>query len=287
MQRFLLYSKNKIFTSLTCILIIAVFITIRECDYPLLLHSEFAKVCFVPKYSEKLFYNLSLSYIAAYIFYIIQIYIPQTSMNRRACRILVKEFQKEYRLTKEFFFIINQIVHTTEKFTIQYGSKICPIYFKQDNSDNYILKRFSDINTLESLVNDIQKEFTTIENSKYYNELDSYIVEFHTLFPLTAIQKSYECIRYSSESACNLQVVSNDLLSPIEQFLSRLKYIVPECKEITFTRCIDFVLIEKYENACSNSGLSEHKFALRLKEHPNESKWSREKMEQLNSAFMH
>lgn len=285
MQRFLLYSKNKIFMSLTIILLIAILVTIRECEYPLLLHSEFAKLCFVPKYSEKLFYNLSLSYIAAYIFYIIQIYIPQTLMNKRACHILEEKFQKEFRLTTEFFFLINHIVHMTEASTIRYNIKLCTFYFKEYNGSDYILKRFSEINTLKQLANDIQKEFTAIENNKYYNELDSYIIEFHSLFPLASIQKSLECIIYSFETTNNLQVVSNDLISPINHFLHKMRNIIPGCTEVILSSCTDCSLIEKYENACTNSGLNEYKFALQLNKHLNEMKKDYENPSPVNTII--
>ncbi|MCM1122042.1 MAG: hypothetical protein NC416_05620 [Eubacterium sp.] len=264
MQHYIKYSKNKIFISLTVILVFSVFIIIRECDYPLLVHSEIFKLFFVHKYTEKLFYNLSLSYIAAYIFYIIQIFIPQTIRNKRACKILAMEFQKEYRLTKEFLFLVSQITKMEGISKIQYKSSFSSFYYR-DYSNN-ILKRFSEINTLEQLVQDIQQQFIAIENNKYYNELDSYIIEFYSLFPLTEIQKCLDCIIYSFNSTNNLNVVSNDLISPIEQFLIRMAYIMPWCTAVDISQCTDQLLIQKYDNAFENSGLNEFKFALRMKE---------------------
>lgn len=266
MQRFTVFLKNKIFVSLTIILIIAIFFTIRECDYPLLFHTKFAKLIFVHKYTEKLFYNLSLSYIAAYVFYVIQIFIPQTIMNRKAYHILISNFQQEYRSTKEFLFLVKQFIKTTEDFQIQYKSITSPIYYKESYYNNIILKRFSDINTLEQLVTYIRQQFTDIENSKYYDELDSYIVGFHSLFPISEIQKCLNCIKYSFDSISNLNVISNDLITPIDQFLHQMAHILPKCTEVAMSQCTDYSLISKYENAVKASGLDEVTFALSIKE---------------------
>lgn len=267
MQRFIVFSKNKIFISLTLLLLPAIFVIIRECNYPLLYHSRIFEFIFVPKYTEKILYNLSLSYIAAYIFYVIQIFIPQTIKNKRACNILITKFQKEYRLTKEFLFLVSQIVKMTESSQIQYKSSTAPVYYEESDYHNYnILKRFSEIGTLKLLVKDIQQQFIAIENNKYYDELDSYIIEFHSLFPLAEIQKCLDCIIYSFKSMNKLNVVSNDLLSPIKQFLNQMAHIMPKYTKVTITQCTDSSIINKYENAFKSSGLNESKFALRMKE---------------------
>ncbi len=267
MQRFIVFSKNKIFISLTVLLLLAIFVIIRECNYPLLSHLKIFEFLFVPKYTEKIFYNLSLSYIAAYIFYVIQIFIPQTIKNKKAWNILIVDFQKEYRLAKEFLFLVSQIVKMTENSQIQYKTSTYPIYYKESDCHSYnILKRFSEIGTLEQLVKDIQQQFISIENNKYYDELDLYIIEFHSLFPLAEIQKCLDCIIYSFKSMNKLNVVSNDLLSPIEQFLNRMAHIMPNYTKTAITQCTDSLLITKYENAIKSSCLSESKFALRMKE---------------------
>ena len=62
------------FGVLSAILIIAIIIVIRYCDFPIC-NNNF-KLFIKPENSDMLFYNLSTGYIVSYIFYILVNFIP-------------------------------------------------------------------------------------------------------------------------------------------------------------------------------------------------------------------
>lgn len=74
----LFYEFERLWLILTGINIIAIYFIIRGSTAPLLFNVNILRVLFYTDVNtDKTLYNIAISYFAAYIFYIIQIYLPE------------------------------------------------------------------------------------------------------------------------------------------------------------------------------------------------------------------
>lgn len=270
MQLFVKSDKNKIFLALTILLAIAVFIVIRECDYPLLIHADIIKKIFISNSTEKIFYNLSLSYIAAYVYYIIQSYIPETVKEKKALHILSDNLDKELRLVNEFLFLINFVIKDDRESSVMFNKYITPVFYKEYNCGNCMLRCFSQINTLKLTMNDIIETHHQIESSRNYCDLSSYVMSIHTRLPGKEMGVIIEGIEYSLQTTAESHLTSDIDLTKIYQFIDNMEKILPDSQKVLFEQCNDAILIQKYKNAFKISKLDEYRFAVTLNTNPYE-----------------
>lgn len=249
MQLFIKSTRNKIFTALTTMLILSIFIVIRTCDYPILLHSKLASKLFIPIYTEKLFYNLSLSYITSYIFYITQIYIPETIRAKKALDLLQNDLFDELQLIQEFLFLANHAISCSNESTVQYKEEITPLYYTEQNNSCYILRRFSNISTLKKVKDNITNTYNSIENNKLYCDLDSHIVQAHSSSPIKDINEIIDCIDHSIQNSEKHKLTSDNIINNVVQYNNRMQKVLLACPETIFRPCIDKEQILKYETA--------------------------------------
>lgn len=74
----MIYSYQKTLLKLTGVLIIALMFVIRGSTVPMLTENKILRLLFYSDpYGDKTLYNIGISVIAAYIFYIFQVYIPE------------------------------------------------------------------------------------------------------------------------------------------------------------------------------------------------------------------
>ena len=83
-----LFSYQKMLLKLTIVLLVAVFVVIKGCTIPLLLDNKVMRFFFYSTdKSDKTLYNIGISVIAAYIFYLVQVYIPEKIHCQKQLRI--------------------------------------------------------------------------------------------------------------------------------------------------------------------------------------------------------
>lgn len=268
MQLFIKSNKNKIFLTLTILLAIAAFIVIRECDYPLLIHANIIKKLFVSNCSEKLFYNLSLSYIVTYVYYIIQSYIPETVKEKKALHILSGNMDKELRLVKEFLYLINFVIKKDQESTILFSKNITPVFYKEHCCGSCMLRRFSEIDTLKSTMKDIIATHHLIESSRNYCDLSSYVMSIHTGLPSREMGAIIENIDYSLQTTAESHFTSDIDLTNIDRFINNMEKILPDSQKVSFEHCDDTILIQKYNNAFKALKLDEYRLAVTLNTNP-------------------
>ena len=79
----MIYDYQRTLIKLTIIVLIAVFIVIRGSTAPLLLDNSIMRFLFyTPIDEDKTLYNIGISVIAAYVFYLFQVYIPEKARFR-------------------------------------------------------------------------------------------------------------------------------------------------------------------------------------------------------------
>lgn len=104
-----IYYYQKTLLKLTGILIIAAFIVVRGSTAPLINDSPLLRYAFYSSPNgDKTLYNIGISVIAAYIFYIFQIYIPERNMFRQH-----SYFSDEHR---HLIYLLNQYTLAWQQF---------------------------------------------------------------------------------------------------------------------------------------------------------------------------
>ena len=104
-----IYYYEKTFRKLTVFLIVPGWLVIKGSTAPLIYNSSLLRLVFYSNPNgDKTFYNIGISLIAAYIFYIFQVYIPEKNMFRKH-----SYFSDEHRY---LIFLLNQYILAWEQF---------------------------------------------------------------------------------------------------------------------------------------------------------------------------
>ena len=133
------------------------------CDYPAIEGFEF-----LINNKQSIFYGVGLSIIAAYIFYIIQVFIPHKQLEKQAYNTLEKKI-KSY-LDKVYWVLVFceslcDIDRTNKKITIK---SVFARWSKNGDKSNWIVK--IDVSRYEK---GIEKSIDEIVGSGYYMQLES------------------------------------------------------------------------------------------------------------------
>ena len=112
--RFLFPQRNRILVPLTGLLFLMSLLIIKYCDFPLLLPERYFSFLICEPHTDKLWYNLGISYVAAYIFYIIQVYIPAYNAEKTALKDIHKRLSGLIRSIKRIRYLLFQMYELQE-----------------------------------------------------------------------------------------------------------------------------------------------------------------------------
>lgn len=119
--------------------IIAVFFIIRGCSYPIIWKNKLMIWIFCSDVNgDKTFYNIAISYIAAYLFYIFQIYYPEREKTKKFLSMTALDAYNFINQVMRFLFMWDYIAETTSDGTIT-NIKLDDFYYKSKVYD-YISK---------------------------------------------------------------------------------------------------------------------------------------------------
>ena len=106
----LIYDYQKTLLKLTIVLVGAILVVIRGSTAPVLVDNKMFRLLFCSEPTgDKTFYNICVSIIAAYIFYVVQVYIPEKHKMKKYISIFSEEHRYE-------IFLLNQYLLAWEKF---------------------------------------------------------------------------------------------------------------------------------------------------------------------------
>ena len=179
------YSYNKVLFLLSIILILALYITIRECQYPLLFDNTLFILLFTSKSSDATLYNISLSYIAAYVFYVIQVYIPQYINNKKGIYNIQKNLTTEIQLIDKLLCIYHSSIEINEDFIEINPSG--PIYIIEKHLDYAYLSRFTYQKSYIKMKQQILDLHASICTNPSISLIDTNLIQCISNIPLDAV----------------------------------------------------------------------------------------------------
>lgn len=166
----LFFEYNRICLLLTLINIIAVFFIIRGSELPILYNSKILDFLFcVEKNSDKTLYNIGISYLAAYVFYIIQVYYPERKKTKNA---LLNMKMPAYNLVlwiDRFLYVWElYVIENPEKLGTVKEVNIQTVYLKTDDGFVYRVDR----ERFENMIGRIEKAYEAIISAQSFYACD-------------------------------------------------------------------------------------------------------------------
>ncbi|MCM1182614.1 MAG: hypothetical protein NC337_04480 [Roseburia sp.] len=197
------YARNRILYSLSILLLLSICIIIRYCQYPLLIHSRLFEKIFVPASNDMTFYNIALSFVAAYIFYIFQVYIPATLNHYKSYKALSPNISKELDLLQKMIFICrNSLLISGNHIYIDTTPK--NFYFKTISNRGTCLHRF----TYEVSYKNYKEQLIELHNQIASNP-NFCLLDYSMLYNYYAIPTN-DFLRFMDSIAANM-AASQDL----------------------------------------------------------------------------
>ena len=188
----LFYEFEEMWIILTAINVVAFFLIVRGSTEPLSFNNVVLKFLFSGDTNvDKTLYNIAISYFAAYIFYLIQIYYPERKKTRNALLSTRTSVQNMMMWLYRFLFVWDIYKQDDNERETIIRAKIETVYLKDDTGFVYKVDR----ETLKSMVDSISKSYYDIINSPDFQNCD-YSLRRLFLSPNIAqyIERLYEII---------------------------------------------------------------------------------------------
>lgn len=220
------YDFERLWFLLTIINVIAVFLIIKGSSLPLLGDSDILHFLFYSSPTDdKTLYNISISYFAAYIFYIIQIYYPEKKKTQRALVSISLSVRNLINQTNMFLFVWGYFTkrNSPDDGTIL-GVDISKIYYKNKSGHIMAADKEELYNIIERIKNDYDKILNDISFQSCDNALRQLLLEidipyeanklFQTLLSAELLAKN--------PSTTILETYSNEDVADIRRRLRKL-----------------------------------------------------------------
>ena len=167
----ILFDYKKTLYLLSAILLVAIYFVIKGSMWPLLFDNELCRALFyTPNEGDHTLYNIAISYVAAYIFYVIQVFmsecrrtkiaIAQTKHDMFNCLHLCKIFIEGWKTYVDFNLYNSQ--GCIEKVNVQ-------LIYYQDFEGNIVQMTPS---FLETMVKEIAEEYQKIKENMDFRNAD-------------------------------------------------------------------------------------------------------------------
>lgn len=223
----LFYEFERLWLLLTAINIIAIFLIIRGSTAPLLVDNSVLEFLFcIDNTGDKTLYSIAISYFAAYIFYLIQIYYPERKKTLNALLSIRPYIHNLVLELSRFLFVWDTYkqVDANDEGVIT-SANIETIYFKTETGFIYKMngRRFRNLvmridKTYNKIINDVTfqecdyslRRFLLIEN------LDIFINRMHDLI------EEAQFLDEAGDVAIRYPIVKINRIKQKIQYLSKL-----------------------------------------------------------------
>lgn len=166
---------ERLWIILTILTIISGYLMLRGSTVPLFWDNDILRFLFLSDTDgDKTLYNIAISYFAAYIFYILQVYIPERNKTRKA---LVTTVLEAYNFTHQvniFLFVWKQFVDTDWSEGIIKKTKIRKIYYNEVGRDMVFTSSKDD---LRETIQRAKEEYDKVINNSSFQKADDKIIQ--------------------------------------------------------------------------------------------------------------
>lgn len=218
----MIYDYQKVLFKLTIVLFIGIFFVIRGSTTPLLIQNKILHwLLYSDPNGDKTTYNIGISIIAAYLFYLVQVYIPE---KRKVKRKMIG-FSEEHR---HEIYLIHQYILAWKQFLKEKG--ICQFRefdYELNHNDGGELTKEIYNETIEEIVECLER---IIKSPEFADSDSSYtdfiinsrcIIDGHLKFMDDQFPRWYDTTLNADDYELILSIVIKDM----ERVQNRLSYI--------------------------------------------------------------
>lgn len=163
-------SYEKLWIALTILMVISVFWMIRGSTAELLIDTKITRFLFCSAVNgDKTFYNIAISYFAAYVFYILQVYIPERKKTRRALETTALDAYNLVNQTMLFLFVWDKLTEKTSDGAIV-RVKCEKFYFINKLYDD--IAHEADASELKKIASRVRDDYEKIIENPYFSMVD-------------------------------------------------------------------------------------------------------------------
>lgn len=224
LKKFLKYERQRVLFCLTIILILAIYVIICDCDLPIVnIHPEiddYLEKIFVHEHEDKTLYNIAISYVAAYIFYIVQVYVPMVQNNKKGMILLKNEIEKYINNINLLLIILKNIVEQKEN-EIIIKDKNARLFIVEENSNQII--RITVTISLETLIESIKEQEVSIMTSPAFSYLDNSICEKLNELPIKKMMTLSRNILNQLNSTKTVPIKEGIMVDEIREIIKELQ----------------------------------------------------------------
>lgn len=165
-------SYEKLWIVLTVLMIISVLLMVRGSVAKLFIDTKLTELLFCSdENGDKTLYNIAISYFSAYIFYILQVYLPERKKTRRVLEATALDAYNFVNQTLLFLFVWDILTEKTSD-----GVIICTkddkFYYKDKLYD---MAHEADVNELKKIGERVKEDYCAIIENPYFNMVDENI----------------------------------------------------------------------------------------------------------------
>ena len=254
-------NENKILVILSIGTIISFFFIIRECSYTLVWNTAVMRWLFISQSNERLISNIAYSYVAAYIFYIMQVYIPKILNKRNVCGILAPKME-------EFIFKISELAFVMEQICYRHDGGILvkqtcfPLYYKITVDNVCNVKKVGGLNTLMEMQRRIEESYALLLDRFVIYNLDVSILELWEKIPLKYYREIIWITKHTEDN--RVPIIIKGIKEGDGEIINHIKPIFGIKTEIRFEKTEKQEVKDKYEKLAMQSSLREPDLVLQL-----------------------
>lgn len=223
-KKFFKYNSHSTLFWLSMILLICIYIIIHDCEIPIIHFDtaidKYIELIFLKSSTDGTFYNIAISYVAAYIFYIIQVYIPAITDNHHGINLLKNDITKTINNIQLLLLIIHEM--TDIKNNELYLKDTMNDFYIIETSKNQILK-INFLNTYTSLKELIHNKKEHLLTNPALNYLDNNLCELLYSLPIEDLFVISDNIYKQKKRNINTKIINNESISNTTFIISQLK----------------------------------------------------------------
>lgn len=222
-KHFFKYKRNKTLLELTILLIFCMGIIIRDSEFPLVKLNNFMdkyiELLFLSSSPDRTFYNIGISYVAAYIFYIVQIYIPAVTDHNHGFLLIKSHIEDYINDIKKLMLVTNALLEKKDWRDINRGNS----YFYIVEKSRDMIFRINFLNTYKRLREQIFARQNDIQVNPLISYLDDNLSELICMLPTKELFDIADNIYAQIQRSTNAEILCNEVLDEIEQTISELQ----------------------------------------------------------------
>lgn len=225
-RHILFYEFEKLWLFLTILNLIAIFFIVSGSTLPLISDNKIIKFLFYSsETSDKTLYNISISYFAAYIFYMIQVYYPEKKRTEKAIVSMTLPALNLINQTNMFLFVWDQytVKNDPADGTIL-NTNIKTIYYKND--PDHAMR--ADKEELKNISKRVKEDYDEIVNSSIFqfcdNALKQLILEINIPEEINILYQTLLSAELLSknEGSTIMETYSEEIIYDIQERLKKL-----------------------------------------------------------------